>query len=61
MTRSKESLLNRILRRGEDAGLLVSTATLILVEAGLRCVAGTLTRPPQPGTSGGIPRSAAMV
>ncbi len=34
MARSKESLLNRILRRGEDAGLLVSAAALILVEAG---------------------------
>ena len=34
MARSKESLLNRILRRGGDAGLLVSAAALILVEAG---------------------------
>jgi hypothetical protein len=34
MARSKESLLNRILRRGEDAGMLVSAAALILVEAG---------------------------
>jgi hypothetical protein len=34
MARSKEPLLNRILRRGEDAGLLVSAAALILVEVG---------------------------
>ena len=34
MARGKESLLNRILRRGGDAGLLVSAAALILVEAG---------------------------
>ena len=34
MARSKEPLLDRILRRGEDAGLLVSAATLMLVEAG---------------------------
>ncbi len=34
MARSKEPLLNRILRRGEDAGLLASAATLMLVEAG---------------------------
>jgi hypothetical protein len=34
MARNKERLLNRILRRGEDAGLLLSAATLILVEAG---------------------------
>ena len=34
MARSKEPLLNRILRRGEDAGLLVSAVTLMLVEVG---------------------------
>ena len=34
MVRSKEPLLNRILQRGEDAGLLVSATALILVEAG---------------------------
>ena len=34
MARSKEPLLNRILRRGEDAGLVASAATLMLVEAG---------------------------
>jgi uncharacterized iron-regulated membrane protein len=34
MARSKEPLLIRMLRRGEDAGLLVSAATLMLVEMG---------------------------
>jgi hypothetical protein len=34
MVGSKEPLLNRILRRGEDAGLLVSAAALMLVEVG---------------------------
>ena len=34
MARSNEPLLNRILRRGEDAGLLVSAAALMLVEVG---------------------------
>jgi hypothetical protein len=34
MTRSNEPLLNRILRRGEDAGLLVSVSALMLVEMG---------------------------
>src|ERR1039457_7723660 len=33
MARNREAL-NRILRRGEDAGLLVSTAALMLVEVG---------------------------
>jgi len=33
MARNREAL-NRILRRGEDACLLVSTATLMLVEVG---------------------------
>ena len=34
MARSKEPLLIRMLRRGEDAGLLVSAAALVLVEMG---------------------------
>jgi hypothetical protein len=34
MARNKELLLNRMLRRGEDAGLLVSAVALMLVEAG---------------------------
>ena len=34
MARSKEPLLIRMLRRGEDAGLLVSAAALMLVEMG---------------------------
>ena len=34
MARSNEPLLNRILRRGEDAGLLASAAALMLVEVG---------------------------
>ena len=34
MARSKEPLLLRMLRRGEDAGLLVSAAALMLVEVG---------------------------
>jgi hypothetical protein len=34
MARSNELLLNRMLRRGEDAGLLVSAAALMLVEVG---------------------------
>lgn len=34
MARSKELLLIRMLRRGEDAGLLVSAAALMLVEVG---------------------------
>ena len=34
MARSKKLLLNRMLRRGEDAGLLVSAAALMLVEVG---------------------------
>ena len=34
MARSKESLLLRMLRRGEDAGLLASAAALMLVEIG---------------------------
>jgi hypothetical protein len=34
MTRSNEPLLNRILRRGADAGLLVSVSALMLVEMG---------------------------
>ena len=31
---NSETLLNRVLRRGEDVGLLASTVALILVEAG---------------------------
>jgi uncharacterized membrane protein YhdT len=34
MTRCNEPLLDRILRRGEDVGLLVSVAALMLVEMG---------------------------
>ena len=34
MARSKELLLNRMLQRGGDAGLLVSAAALMLVEVG---------------------------
>jgi len=34
MARSKEPLLIQMLRRGEDAGLLVSAAALMLVEMG---------------------------
>jgi hypothetical protein len=34
MARSKEPLLDRLLRRGEDAGLVVSAAALALVEVG---------------------------
>jgi hypothetical protein len=34
MARSKEPLLIRMLRRGEDAGLLMSAAALMLVEMG---------------------------
>ena len=34
MTRGPEALLNRVLRRGEDIGLLVTAASLILIEAG---------------------------
>ena len=34
MAKSTEPFLNRILRRGEDAGLLMSAAALVLVEMG---------------------------
>jgi hypothetical protein len=34
MAKSKDPILNRILRRGEDAALLVSAAALMLMEAG---------------------------
>ena len=34
MGRGPEAFLNRVLRRGEDIGLLASAAALILVEAG---------------------------
>ena len=61
MARSGEPLLNRILRRGEDAGLLVSAAALMLVEAGYVAWLERLPALPQPGASGRIPRSATLV
>jgi hypothetical protein len=46
MARSKEPLLLRMLRRGEDAGLLVSAAALMLVEMGYVAWLERLPAPP---------------
>jgi hypothetical protein len=49
MAREPEAFLNRVLRRGEDIGLLASAAALILVEAGY--VAWLERLPMFPGSS----------
>ena len=46
MARSNEPLLIRMLRRGEDAGLLVSAASLVLMEMGYVAWLERLPAPP---------------
>lgn len=54
MARSQEPPLNRILRRGEDAGLLVSSAALMLVEVGYVAWLERLPALPNPTHSAGF-------
>jgi hypothetical protein len=54
MARSNESLLNRILRRGEDAGLLVSAAALMLVEVAYAAWLERLPALPSPAHQAGF-------
>ena len=49
MARGPEGFLNRVLRRGEDIGLLATAAALMLIEAGY--VAWLERLPVLPGTS----------
>jgi uncharacterized iron-regulated membrane protein len=54
MAKSMESLFDRILRRGEEAALLVSAATLMLVEMGYVAWLERLPALPCPADSAGF-------
>ena len=54
MARSNESLLNRLLRRGEAAGLLVSAAALMLVEVAYAAWLERLPALPSPAHQAGF-------
>ena len=54
MASKKEPLLRRVLQRGEDAGLLLVTAALILVEAGYVAWLERLPALPTPAHQSGL-------